>query len=70
MIPTMMIMEIPFPIPLSVIFSPNHITNMVPAVNINIEEMVNIGSESKRASGLICERTYPIACKAVMIMVK
>ena len=31
-IPTMMINEVPLPNPLSVIFSPNHITNKVPAV--------------------------------------
>jgi hypothetical protein len=32
--------EIPFPIPLSVIRSPSHITNIVPAVRIITEEIV------------------------------
>ena len=39
-IPIIIISEIPFPIPLSVIFSPSHITNMVPAVRIITEETV------------------------------
>ena len=33
-IPIMIISEIPFPIPLSVIFSPSHMMNMVPAIRI------------------------------------
>ena len=33
-IPIMMISEIPLPIPLSVIFSPSHMMNMVPAIRI------------------------------------
>ncbi|MNH33784.1 hypothetical protein D3C79_943290 [compost metagenome] len=41
MIPTMIMIEIPLPIPLSVIFSPNHITNMVPEVRISTEDIVN-----------------------------
>ena len=69
-IPTIMINEIPLPIPLSVIFSPNHITNSVPAVKINIEEMVNNGSDIILASAAICELTYAVACNAVRIMVK
>ena len=34
MIPTMINNEIPFPIPLSVILSPNHIAKIVPVVNV------------------------------------
>ena len=33
-IPVMIIKEVPFPIPLSVIFSPNHITNKVEQVRM------------------------------------
>ncbi len=33
-IPIMIISEIPLPIPLSVIFSPSHMMNMVPAMRI------------------------------------
>ena len=32
--PIMMMSEIPLPIPLSVIFSPSHMMNMVPAIRI------------------------------------
>jgi hypothetical protein len=39
MIPIIMIREIPFPIPLSVIFSPSHIMNMVPAVRMIMAAM-------------------------------
>jgi hypothetical protein len=38
MIPTMMIMEIPFPIPLSVIRSPSHMAKMVPVDRMIILE--------------------------------
>jgi hypothetical protein len=41
MIPIMMIIEIPLPIPLSVIRSPNHITNMDPAHKISVDEILN-----------------------------
>ncbi len=41
MIPIRMMKEIPLPIPLSVIRSPNHITNIEPAQRIITEEMVN-----------------------------
>lgn len=37
MMPIMMIKEIPFPIPLSVIRSPSHMTNMEPAVRMMVE---------------------------------
>ena len=41
-IPTMMMIEVPLPKPLSCIFSPNHITNNVPAVNvITVENQKN-----------------------------
>ncbi len=36
----MMMIEIPLPIPLSVIFSPNHMINMDPAASIAIEDAV------------------------------
>jgi hypothetical protein len=36
-IPTMIKSEIPFPIPLSVIFSPNHMANIVPVTKITEE---------------------------------
>ena len=39
-IPIIIISEIPLPIPLSVIFSPSHITNIVPAVRIITDETV------------------------------
>ncbi len=37
-IPIIIIREIPFPMPLSVIFSPSHITNIVPAVRMITDE--------------------------------
>ena len=36
-----MISEIPFPMPISVIFSPSHITKMVPVVWVMMVEKVN-----------------------------
>jgi hypothetical protein len=50
-IPTMIISEIPFPIPLSVIFSPSHITNIVPAVSIITDEIVKKVPPRINASG-------------------
>jgi len=38
MIPTIINSEIPFPIPLSVIFSPNHIAKIVPVTKITTAE--------------------------------
>ena len=35
-IPIMMMSEMPFPIPVSVIFSPSHMMNMVPAIRITV----------------------------------
>ena len=40
-IPTKMINDIPFPMPLSVIRSPNHMINILPAVRIIVDEIVN-----------------------------
>ncbi len=40
-IPIRMMNEIPLPIPLSVIRSPNHITNIEPAQSRTVDEMVN-----------------------------
>ena len=41
MIPMVMRIEIPFPMPLSVIFSPSHIQNIVPAVSTTTVDRVN-----------------------------
>ena len=41
MIPIIINIEIPFPIPLSVIFSPSHIQKMVPEVSIVTLDKVN-----------------------------
>ena len=41
MIPTKIMNEIPLPTPLSVILSPNHKINILPAANIMVEEIVN-----------------------------
>ncbi|CAI8200395.1 MAG: Uncharacterised protein [Flavobacteriaceae bacterium] len=43
MIPTMISMDIPLPIPLSVIFSPSHIANTQPVTSIMVDETKNIG---------------------------
>ena len=42
-IPTVINKDIPFPIPLSVIFSPNHIANMVPVTKMITEDIINKG---------------------------
>ena len=47
MIPTKIINEIPLPIPLSVMRSPNHIINILPAASIIVEETINIKSAGK-----------------------
>jgi hypothetical protein len=44
-----MMRDIPFPMPLSVIFSPSHITNTVPAVSITTEENLKKNPESTKA---------------------
>ena len=46
-IPTMIIIEVPFPKPLSVIFSPSHITNKVPVVRIITVETQKIRSDKQ-----------------------
>ena len=56
-IPIIIIKEIPFPKPLSVILSPNHITNMVPVVKIKIEDKENKNESSMIASGGTCVLT-------------
>ena len=43
MIPTVISNEIPLPIPLSVIFSPNHIANTQPVTKIITEETTKTG---------------------------
>ena len=49
-IPTVISKEIPFPIPLSVIFSPSHIANMVPVTNMITEVIIKVGPlPSKKA---------------------
>ncbi len=48
-----MIKEIPFPIPRSVILSPNHITNTVPAVKTIIAVKVNANSFTTIACGAV-----------------
>ena len=51
-IPTKINSEIPLPIPLSVIFSPNHIAKTVPVVSIITDENMNDGelNPNKKAS--------------------
>ena len=46
-IPTIIKREIPFPIPLSVIFSPNHMANIVPVTKMMIDEIINKGPRPK-----------------------
>jgi hypothetical protein len=50
MIPTIIKREIPFPIPLSVIFSPNHITNIVPVIKIKTDDIQNKEGLVRKAS--------------------
>ena len=42
-IPTVIRSDIPFPIPLSVIFSPSHIAKIQPVTRIIIDDKTNIG---------------------------
>ena len=42
--------EIPFPTPLSVIRSPNHIAKIVPDVNKIIDEIQKVGPSTRKAS--------------------
>ena len=48
-IPIIINNEIPFPTPLSVIFSPNHITNIVPVTKIIIDDIQNAPGANKNA---------------------
>ena len=48
-IPTRIINEIPFPIPLSVIRSPNHLINILPAASTIVEETINNQPEGNKA---------------------
>ena len=41
--------DIPFPIPLSVIRSPNHNTNILPAANMIVDVIINITPSGKAA---------------------
>src|SRR5690554_7274168 len=54
MIPIIINNDIPFPIPLSVIFSPNHIAKMVPVVRINTERSEEHTSELQSRPHLVC----------------
>src|SRR5690606_41219681 len=54
MIPIMINIEIPFPIPLSVIRSPNHIQNIVPEVRIITADIVkNVLSINIASEGIV-----------------
>ena len=54
MIPTIMIREIPLPIPLSVIRSPSHITNIVPAISTMVAKILNPKPCTRNASAGNC----------------
>ena len=72
-IPIIINIEIPFPIPLSVIFSPNHIQNIVPATKIITEYKRNeTGSifGNKAPCEIMVTCTYVKACAAVTKIVK
>ena len=60
-IPIIINMDIPFPIPLSVIFSPNHIHNMVPPINIATPyNLKNHGSTIIASLGIVtCKYVNP-----------
>ena len=75
-IPMKMISEIPFPKPRSVICSPSHIRNTVPAVSKTIDEIVNIPTMSGATTaaelvpGLSIFIVTPQPCKAAMSTVR
>ena len=48
-IPMKIIMDIPFPIPFSVISSPNHIRNAVPAVNVRTTVIMSSALDDNKA---------------------
>ena len=60
-IPIMINMEIPLPMPFSVIFSPNHMQNIVPAESKTKELTINIELNSSFTApvGKIVAVTYP-----------
>ena len=64
-IPTIIIREIPFPIPCSVIFSPSHNNNIVPvviqttAVNLNINPLFNTTSIPPGDTKVSNKKTIP-----------
>ena len=74
MIPTIMINEIPLPIPLSVILSPSHRTNILPAANIMVEVAIKKvqSNEALRAGPACIFRLikYDGAWKIKMMIVK
>ena len=51
MIPIMMMMDTPLPIPLSVILSPNHRTNIEPAAMITMDGSWKIDAVQERLDG-------------------
>ncbi len=59
----MMISDTPFPIPLSVIFSPSHITNIVPAISTIVALTVNNAPEPNTKSIKGCS----VPCKLARI---
>ena len=70
-IPIMMSIEIPLPIPLSVIFSPSHIQNIVPDVNIIILDIVNKHLFSTRIASLgIVPDRYAVLWNIQIIIVR
>ena len=74
MIPTVISKDIPFPIPLSVIFSPSHIANMVPVTNMITEVIIKVGPFPRRNAESGTPRApkpykYAGACTTQMAMV-
>ena len=53
-IPTMIMIDVPFPKPLSCIFSPNHITNNVPAVKV-----ITVDNQKNGLKAGISASAYP-----------
>ena len=67
MIPTIMRREIPLPIPLSVIFSPNHIAKIVPVTKISTAGTIKLSPLPKRKAesgtpNLLIPYKYTGAC--------
>ncbi len=59
-IPTMINKEIPFPIPLSVIFSPNHMAKIVPVTKITTEENKNSNELNPNKNALLGNVLYKL----------